>query len=276
MLPAITRAWTTSYPDRVSLADKLILVTGASGGIGEAIARRCAAEGAQVVAVARREDRLTRLAAETGAIPMVADLSEPEQVAALCQRVLTEVGVPDIIVNNAGAGRFSSIEETSVDEAHAQMSLPYFAAFNVTRGFIEPMLARGSGVVFQINSPVAVVPWPGSVGYAAARFALRGFTEALRQDLWGTGIQVGSLMPTRVHSEYFEANPGSIDRVPRVENMVGSMTPDEVAKACVNALTKRPGKDTCVPWRWGLIAPVARAFPGALAALYRATGHRRR
>lgn len=253
----------------------LIVVTGASAGIGEAIARRLAADGARLVLFARRAERLEALAQQLDALAVSVDLSDAEATAAACRRVLAERGVPDVIVNNAGSGRFQTIEETSAAEAHAQMALPYFAAFHVTRGFIEPMLERGSGVVFQINSPVAVVPWPGAVGYAASRWALRGFTEALRQDLHGTGVRVGSLTPTRVHSDYFTANPDSVSRVPRVEALVGTMTPAEVADAVAAALRSRPGRDSYAPWRWALTAPLARAVPAPFAALYRFTGHRR-
>ena len=258
------------------MTSRLVVVTGASAGIGEAIARRLAAGGDRVVLLARRLDRLQALADEIGGHPYAVDLAVAADVEQVCRRILDEHGTPDVIINNAGAGRFTSIEETSNDEAAQQMALPYFAAFHTTRGFIEPMLARGSGVIFQINSPVAVVPWPGAVGYAAARFALRGFTEALRQDLHGTGLQVGSLMPTRVHSDYFDANPESVERVPRVEWMVGTMTPDEVAEAVERCLARRPGKDSHAPWRWALTAPLARALPAPFAALYRVSGHRRR
>ena len=252
-----------------------VLVTGASGGIGEAIARRLAADGARVVLVARRAERLDAIAAEIGGAGHAVDLSDGAATAEVCSRILAEQGCPDVIINNAGAGRFLSIEETSNEEAAEQIALPYLAAFHTTRAFIEPMLARGTGTIFQINSPVAVVPWPGAVGYAASRFALRDFTEALRQDLWSTGISVGSLSPTRVHSDYFEANPGSVDRVPRVEALVGTMTPAQVADAVARCLTRRPDRDSFAPWRWAVMAPVARAVPGAIAWLFRRTGYRR-
>ncbi|MDO5676928.1 MAG: SDR family NAD(P)-dependent oxidoreductase [Propionibacteriaceae bacterium] len=254
---------------------RLALVTGASGGIGEAIARRLAADDMVVIALARRAEKLRTLAAEIDGAAYAVDLSDPDATTAVCQQILEEHGTPDVIINNAGAGRFISIEETSNEEARQQLELPYLAAFHVTRGFIEPMLRRGSGTIFQINSPVAVVPWPGAVGYAASRFALRGFTEALRQDLWTTGIRVGSLTPARVHSEYFDANPGSVERVPRVEALVGTMTPEGVADAVAVSLRHRAHRDSFVPWRWALIAPWARVFPGVVAWLFRATGHRR-
>lgn len=257
-------------------AAPLTVVTGASSGIGEAIARRLAREGHRLILVARSADKLEALATSLPrATALPVDLGDPEASAKACELILAEHGTPDILINNAGAGKFQRIEETSLQEAHAQMALPYFAAFHMTRGLIEPMLTRGSGTIFQINSPVAQIAWPGAVGYAAARYAVRGFTEALRQDLHGTGIKVGSLTPTRVHSNYFEANPGSEERVPRVEFLVGTMTPDQVAEATAKALACRANKDSHAPWRWGLVQPLARAVPGPFLALFRATGFSR-
>ncbi|MCG7426122.1 SDR family NAD(P)-dependent oxidoreductase [Helcobacillus massiliensis] len=261
----------------------LVVVTGASAGIGEAIARRFAAEGARVVLLARRADRLDTLVAEIGrdtgrsgdVDSYAVDLADAGATADVCRAILHDHGTPDVLINNAGAGRFLSIEETSVEEAHAQMDLPYFAAFHMTRGLIEPMIARGRGVVFQINSPVAITAWPGAVGYAAARGAIRGFTAALRQDLHGTGVRVGSLTPTRVHSDYFDANPDSVDRVPKVEALVGTMTPEEVAETTLRAVRTRPGRDSFAPWRWSLFAPVAAAVPAPFEWLFRVTGHKR-
>lgn len=203
------------------------------------------------------------------------DLGDAEATAEVCARILAEQGVPHVVVNNAGAGRFLAIEETSPAEAEAQMRLPYLAAFGLTRGLVEPMMARGSGTILQINSPASIVPWPGAVGYAAARWAVRGFTEALRQDLYGTGIAVGSVTPARVHSDYFAANPDSQDRVPKAEVLVGTMTPEQVAGAVAHALAHRPGRDTVVPWRLAVMMRWARVFPGTIAAPYRWTGRRR-
>lgn len=209
------------------------------------------------------------------AVPYAVDLADPDASAAVCARIVAEQGVPDIVINNAGAGKFQSVEETRNEDAHAQMALPYFAAFHVTRAFVEPMVARGSGAVFQINSPVSIVAWPGAVGYAAARWAVRGFTQALRQDLHGTGVTVGSLTPARVHSEYFDANPDSVSRVPKVELLVGTMTPDQVADAVLRAVVARPNRDSHAPWRWALFAPFAQAMPRPFEWLFRLTGHKR-
>lgn len=270
-----TKRTKSTHATPSSLTSELIVITGASAGIGAALARRLSDSGCRLILLARREEKLEPLANETGAAYYPVDLSDLEAVANVCTRILAEHGTPDILINNAGSGRFLSIEETSPKEAREQMALPYFAAFDMTRGLIEPMLARGSGTIFQINSPVAQIAWPGAVGYAAARYAVRGFTEALRQDLHGTGINVGSLTPTRVHSDYFKANPHSEKRVPKVELLVGTMTPDEVAEAAVHALEHRPNKDSNAPWRWALSAPIARAIPAPFLWLFRATGHKR-
>lgn len=260
---------------RLGGMQQLVVVTGASSGIGEATARRLAADGARVVVMARRAERLNLLAEEIGGVACPVDLSDAEATAAACRRILDEEGVPDVIVNNAGAGRFLSIEETSSEEMQQMMALPFMAAFNVTRGFIEPMIARGSGTIFQINTPVAIVPWPGAVGYASARYALLGFTESLRQDLWETGIKVGQLMPPRVDSGYFAANPGARERIPAVGRLAGSMTSEQVADAVAHCLEKAPGKNSYRPWQWRLTAPLGRHAPKVLAWLYRISGHRR-
>lgn len=254
---------------------KLVVVTGASSGIGAATARRFAQRGARVVMLARRQERLGALADEIGGAAYAVDLADADATSKVCAQILADEGTPDVVLNNAGAGRFLSIEQTSFAEAERQIQVPYLAAFRVTRAFIEPMLARGSGVVFQINTPAAIVPWPGAVGYSAARFAMRGFTEALRQDLWQTGVQVGALYPTRVSSDYFEVNPGARDRIPTAEALVGAMTPDQVAAAVEKAVIYRPNQDTYVPWRWALMAPIARAIPAPVRWLYRLTGHKR-
>jgi short-subunit dehydrogenase len=152
--------------------------------------------------------------------------------------------------------------------------LPYLAAFAVTRAFVEPMLARGSGTILVINTPASIVPWPGAAGYAAARFALRGFTEALRQDLRGTGLRVTSVTLARVTSDYFDANPGALERVPSAEALVGHLSPEQAAEVVVGAV-RSGAREVHAPWRWALLAPVAKVLPAPFAWLFARTGARR-
>lgn len=263
----------------MDIGKSLIVVTGASSGIGARTAEVLAGAGAHVVLVARNARAIELVAVDLrarglAATAVAADLGRREDVAQMGRYVLAELGVPDAIVNNAGAGRFLRIEETDPAEAEEMMAAPYFAAFFTTRVFIEPMLARGTGAVLMVNSPVSVMPWPGAVGYASARVALKGFTEALRQDLRGTGLVVSSVTPTRVDSPYFDNNPGAAERIPKAEALLGSTTPDAVAHSILTTL-ERERRDVHLPWRWAVMAPLARAFPQPMAYLTALTGAQR-
>lgn len=264
----------------MNIDKSMIVVTGASSGIGAETAQVLARAGAHVVLVARNAEAIESMATDLrqqglAATAVAADLGRREDAARMGQYVLDEIGVPDAIINNAGAGRFLRIEETDPAEAEAMMAAPYFAAFFTTRVFIEPMLARGTGTVLMVNSPVSVIPWPGAVGYASARFALKGFTEALRQDLLGTGLVVSSVTPTRVDSPYFDNNPGAAARIPKAEALLGSTTPIAVARSIQTTL-ERDRRDVNLPWRWTVMAPIARAFPRPMAYVTGRTGAQRR
>ncbi|HEY6281365.1 MAG TPA: SDR family NAD(P)-dependent oxidoreductase [Burkholderiales bacterium] len=161
----------------------LVLVTGASSGMGAAIAKAMAKAGGHLVLLARRKDALDRVAADISSAGGEArtypvDLADAGAVAAVTARVAQELGTPDIIVNNAGAGRWLFVEETSPAEAVEMMAVPYFAAFNVTHAFLPAMLKRNSGHIVNISSVGSRFVWPGATAYLAARWAVRGFTEA--------------------------------------------------------------------------------------------------
>jgi uncharacterized protein len=121
----------------VELRDKTVLITGASSGIGAATARAMSRRGAQVLLVARSKDKLEALVRELGesANAYPCDAGDPRAVAVMAKRVQAEHGVPDAIVNNAGAGRWLSIEDTDPDEFLEMAAVPYFAAFFITRAW---------------------------------------------------------------------------------------------------------------------------------------------
>lgn len=169
---------------------RLALITGASSGIGAETARLMAAEGWQVALVARDAARPKDVATSIGAQAHVeqCDAADGDAVLAMAARVRTSPGVPDVIVNRAGLGRWERIEDTPPDEARSMIGAPYLAGFNVTHAFMADMLQRGSGVIIHVNSPAACSARPAAVGYIAARAALHGMHEALRQDLVGTGV----------------------------------------------------------------------------------------
>jgi len=262
----------------MEIRGRTALVTGASSGIGAAIARELAAHGAHVTLVARSRAPLELLAAEIRsgggrARVETADLSVVSEVEDLAARVLAD-GPPDILVNNAGAGRWLAVDETPAGEAGQMMAVPYLAAFELTRALLPAMIERGSGRVVCMTSVAAYMHVPGAAGYAVARWAMRAFAGQLRADLHGTGVEVTLVAPTEVSSPYFDHNPGSHERIPRASVLLGgAVTPEAVARDVVRAV-ERGTKEAILPLR---AAVVLRTTPQpVLEWLVRRTGWRRR
>ena len=227
------------------MQDKLVLVTGASSGIGRAAAELLAKRGARVLLLVRNQDRLEETVRQIVASGGIAaaypvDLSEAEAVRTTAERIKAEHGVPDVVINNAGSGRWLPFVETSLDEARQMIELPYLAAFYVTRLFLPEMLARDSGQIACVTSPASHMVWRNASAYIAARHALKGFTEALRAELKRTRIGVTLVTLGTVSSEYWEHNPGSRERLPPSSSfLLPELTPAEAAKTIVDAVERR-------------------------------------
>ena len=264
----------------MNLADRSVLVTGASYGIGAAIARAAAQAGARrVILMARTQPALEQVAADVRAAGSAAaayavDLTDHAAVERVAGEITATFGPPDVVVNNAGIGRWLFVEETAPAEAVAMMGAPYFAAFFVTRAFLPAMLERRSGQIVNINSPAALVAWPGSAAYTAARAALRGFTEALRADLAGTGVKVTSVIAGKVSSTYWQHNPGAEERAPWIARAIPTLSPEQVGAATVRAV-ERDAREIVIPGMLKLFYQVNRVAPGLVRWLVVATGARR-
>jgi short-subunit dehydrogenase len=219
------------------MASRLVLVTGASSGIGAATARRFGASGARVLLLARNEERLNEVAkairqAGGSAMSYAIDLADSNAIAELSSRIERESGTPDVLINNAGTGRWLPVAETSAEEAFAMIEVPYLAAFNLTRAFLPKMIARQTGAIACVTSPASYLVWPSAGAYIAARHALLGFTESLRTDLKGTGISVTLVVLGLVESPYWEHNPGSREHVPGMSPTIARpLTSGEAAEA---------------------------------------------
>jgi uncharacterized protein len=229
------------------VASKVVVITGASSGIGEATAKRYGASGARVAVLARNAARLAAVTEsirkEGGdATPYEVDLSDSGATEEIAARISRELGVPDILINNAGAGRYLPMTETTADEALAMIEVPYLASFNLTRAFLPAMLARRSGSVAFITSPASYLAWPRASAYIAARRALAGLAETLQSELKGTGLIVTLVVLGEVKTPYWEHNPGSRENIPRTNpRLVPVLTPDEAASAIVEGIdAKRP------------------------------------
>lgn len=225
----------------MKIKDSLALVTGASSGIGAATALALARLGARVILMARTQSALEvvaeKIRAGGGVAHVVAgDLTEAATVERLHKQIVAEIGHPEVVVNSAGAGRWLFAEETEPDEMVQMMAAPYFAAFYVTRLCLPEMLRRRRGHIVNLNSPAVRGAWPGATGYTAARYAMYGFTNALHMDLYGTGVNLSSVLPGLTASEYFAHNRDSFERAPKVGRLIPTVTPEQVAEAVVSAI----------------------------------------
>jgi len=256
----------------------IAVVTGASSGIGAATAKALARDGWRVVLVARRAERLETLASEIAAAGGEAraealDAADGPAVMAMAERVRAEWGTPSLVVNSAGAGEWRFLEETSVGQIVEMMGAPYLAAANTCRAFIADMLAAKRGHFIHVGSPASVMPWPGATAYTASRWALRGLNEALCMDLHGTGLRSSLIYLGEVSSEYFEANPGSHEHIPKIGSWIPVSTPDRCAEVILKVV-RRPRRVVFFPFALRAMAWLAAISPGPTRWLIARTGRR--
>jgi uncharacterized protein len=227
------------------MAAKLVLITGASSGIGEALAKRYGRAGARVLLLARNEERLGAVAdaikrAGGTAMAFAIELADAGAIEETSARIAREIGTPDVLINNAGAGRWLPLVKTNAAEALSMIEVPYLAAFNLTRAFLPLMISRRSGAIACVTSPASYLTWPNAAAYIAARRALAGFTEALRSEVKGTGIAVTLVVLGMVESPYWEHNPGSRENAPVANpRLAQAMSPEEAADAIFSGVERR-------------------------------------
>jgi short-subunit dehydrogenase len=260
----------------MNIQNSIALITGASSGIGAATAKALAREDARVILLARTQTALEIVAAEihsSGGAAHVypVDLTDPDSVEQIAARIKAEVGLPDILVNSAGIGRWLYADETSPQAVIDMMAAPYFCTFFITRAFLSDMLKRNSGHIVNINSPAARVPWPGATAYTGARWALMGFTQALRADLYGTRLKVHSIVAGKVTSPYWEHNPGALARAPKIARIIPDLTSEQVADAVLTAI-RHNRADIVIPRMLRLFYTLHTLAPGLVERLVWSSG----
>ncbi len=259
--------------------DALTVITGASSGLGLALAQQLAAQGARVVLLARTASALEEhsqaiRAAGGWAAWYAVDLTDAAAVAAVVEQIKREHGVPSILINNAGSGRFLALEETEPAEMQAMLAAPCFAAFYITRAMLPDMLKQRRGLIVNVTSPASRIPWPGATIYATARWAMRGFDSALRADLSRTPLRTMLVTPGKITSSYFDNNPGAEARIPWIARLVPSLSPADVATAVIVGI-HNDRRAVTVPWQLRFFFRLHSLMPGLVEWLSSRTGWRR-
>lgn len=193
-----------------TLQGKAVLITGSSSGIGRMTSLALANAGAQLALVARRADRLAAVVKEVGARGGTAemfpcDVTVPEAVEAAVQGCLSRYGRIDVLVNNAGAGFFATIEQTTVEDLDAVLAVNLKGTFHGIRAVLPVMRRQKAGHIINVASTAGRRGSPYVGAYCAAKFAVVGLTESLRTELTGSGIQVSLFCPGATQTEFFDA-----------------------------------------------------------------------
>lgn len=222
----------------MNMSGRTFVVTGASRGIGAATARALGDRGATTALLARSRSDLDTVATDVetaggSATVFSIDLAEPEACATVADRIRDTYDRIDGVVCCAGVGDWTSVPETDHEQARRMMDVTYQSAFGLTREFLPEMLARDQGGLAFVTSPAAYVPVPGATAYTASRWAIRGFAEALRTDLYSTDILVTLVVPGLVDTNYFQANENVRERMPGTPREV---SPDRIGRAIIDGL----------------------------------------
>jgi len=247
----------------MKLDGRMALVTGATGGIGHAIARALAKKGARLLLTGRRADVLEPLARELGARALSVDLAD----RAALDRLIEESRDVDVLVANAALPATRRITDFEVAEIDAALDVNLRAPMLLARALVARMSERGCGHLVFINSLSGKVAAPRASLYSATKFGLRGFAQCLRQDLNGSGIGVSTIFPGFIRDAGMFAKSGA-----KLPPGVGTRSPEDVADAVVKAIESDEGEVDVAPLGLRVGALVGGIAPGVSGTVQRWLG----
>lgn len=245
------------------VAGSRALVTGATGGLGAAIARALAERGAELVVSGRRADVLEELAGDLGARAVVADLADRDDVERLC----AECGEIDVLVANAGLPADGPVLDYSPGQVDRALDVNLRAPLHLARALAEPMVDRRRGHIVFMSSLSGKVATAHSGFYSATKYGLRGFASGMRQDLRGTGVGVSCIFPGPIRDAGMFAETG-VD----MPLGAGTRSPEDVGRAVIRAIERDVGEidvATLPAKAWTLVGEIA---PATIARINRRFG----
>jgi short-subunit dehydrogenase len=245
----------------MKISGSTVLLTGATGGIGNAIAWELAERGASLILTGRDRTKLEALAAklkQTGSriLPLAADITALEMPATLVERALQQTGAIDILINCAGIQNFGfSAEETAVATV-ALFDINTIAPITLINAVLPHMLQNGSGQIVNVGSIFGSIGFPCFASYSASKFALRGFSEALRRELAGTGVGVTYVAPRFTKTAF---NRSAVNRMATALKM-NQDEPTAVALSVIDAI-ERDGRNRYLGWPEKLLVRINSILP---------------
>jgi short-subunit dehydrogenase len=242
----------------MKLAGKVVIVTGASEGIGRETAKAFAAAGLKVVAAARNVDRLEGLVREIAgaggeALAVRADVSSAEDVDAMVRATVDRFGRVDVLVNNAGYGVLGPLAGVSDDQLRGVFDVNVFGLLRCTRAVVPEMRKRGCGTVVNVSSVLGELSLPYMGAYSATKHAVNAASESLRAELYRDGINVVTVMPGRIATEF---NKHAVRNGYRQFGRHKGVPASRAARAIVAAV-RRDARTVVVPW-WSRFFHVIR------------------
>ena len=221
----------------MKISGSTILITGASGGIGGAIARQLAQRGATLILVNRDKDKLAAFAAELSTsggkvLPLAGDLALPGEPARLVEDALAQTGRIDVLINCAGVQNFGFFAEESAADTATLFNINTIAPIALTNALLPHLLKNGKGQIVNLGSIFGSIGFPCFASYSASKFALRGFSEALRRELAGTGIGVTYVAPRFTRTAF---NRSAVTRMANALKM-NQDDPESVAASVIAAI----------------------------------------
>jgi short-subunit dehydrogenase len=234
-----------------------VVITGASSGLGEALARAYARHGARLTLIARREAELARLKDELGndCSTYALDVRDAAAVQRAAADLISRDGCPDVVIANAGVSVGTLTEYAEDAAAFARLlEVNVLGAVHTFQPFVEPMRAAGKGVLAGISSVAGYRGLPGAGAYSASKAALTSYLESLRVELKPSGIDVVTICPGYIETPMTRGNPYP---------MPFMMTADDAAKAVLSLIARRKTY-AVIPWQMAAVARVLRAMPNGL------------
>lgn len=251
----------------IALKDKVVLITGASSGFGMDSARLFAAEGARVVLSARRIDRLQdeadRLQTAGGqAMAIPVDVTNPAEVQSMVKTVIENYGTIDILFNNAGMGRLDWFDNLQWEhDITTQINVNLLGLMSVTHTVLPYMINQRSGHIINMSSVAGLIAPPMYSVYAASKYAVRGFTEALRREVRTYGIHVSGIYPGPAHTEFGQnLDTDFLEKKFKVPEFA-YMTSEYVARRVIK-LAQYPRRSLILPWWFNPVLWADSAMPG--------------